>query len=182
MPSYNYKLNLQNRLVKLLMTSEQARTPLLIQLTKYLPLVEKICWTALGVGLLLTMLQIDTTITLVSLLGLGCVFFLMAYRPIDLPQPEGESFGFSELLGLMIVPKVLWIGSSVSVVGICFYLLELNKEGYIKMLMVGALTGIVAMLVLAILFVMGVKHLKTVLPILLRALPLSLVDLYLLLK
>jgi hypothetical protein len=164
------------------MTSEKVQTSLLIKLTKYLPFIEKICWTALGVGLLLTMLQIDKTVALVSLLGLGCTFFLLAYRPADIPQHEGERFGFSELLGLMIVPKVLWIGSSVSVVGISFYLLELNKEGYTRMLMIGGLTGIIATLILAILFVMSVKHLKTVLPILLRALPLSLVDLYLLLK
>jgi hypothetical protein len=164
------------------MTSEQTPTPFIVTITKHLPLVEKVLLTALAIGTIMTVMKIDSTVTRVSLLGLGVTFFLMAYRPTDIPRQEGEQFGFSDLLGLMIVPKVLWISSAVSALGIAFYLFDFGNDGYKKMLMVGGLTIGIGTLLLVVFLVSGVKHIKTVTPILLRAVPLCLVDFYILFK
>jgi hypothetical protein len=164
------------------MTSEQTPTPFIVTITKHLPLVEKVLLTALAIGTILTVMQIDSTVTRVSLLGLGVTFFLLAYRPNDIPRQEGEQLGFSDLLGLMIVPKVLWISSAISALGIAFYLFDFGNDGYKQMLMIGGLTIGVGTILLIVFFVSGVKHIRTVLPILLRAVPLCLVDLYILFK
>lgn len=164
------------------MTSEQTPTSFIVTITKHLPLIEKVLLTALAIGTILTVMKIDSTVTRVSLLGLGVTFFFMAYRPSDIPRQEGEQFGFSDLLGLMIVPKVLWISSAVSALGIAFYLFDFGNDGYKKMLMVGGLTIGIGTLLLVVFLVSGVKHIKTVTPILLRAVPLCLVDFYILFK
>jgi hypothetical protein len=162
------------------MTSDQSPTPLIVRITNYLPLVEKVLLSALAIGAILTIMKMDSTVTRVSLLGLGITFFLLAYRPTDIPGQVGERFGFSGLLGLMIVPKVLWMSSAISALGIAFYVFDFGNEGYKKMLMIGGLSIGVAILVLIAFFLSGVKHIKIVTPILLRALPLCLVDFYLL--
>jgi len=164
------------------MTPEQTPTPFIVTLTKHLPLVEKILLTALAIGTILTLMKIDSTVTRVSLLGIGVTFFLLAYRPTDMPRQEGEQFGFSELLGLTIVPKVLWISSAISAFGIAFYIFDFGNDGYKKMLMIGGLTIGIGTILLVVFLVSGVRHVKTVTPILLRAVPLCLVDLYILLK
>ena len=164
------------------MTSEQTPTPFIVTITKHLPLVEKVLLTALAIGTILTVMQIDSTVTRVSLLGLGVTFFLLAYRPNDIPRQEGEQLGFSDLLGLMIVPKVLWISSAISVLGIAFYLFDFGNDGYKKMLMIGGLTISIGTILLIVFLVSGAKHIRTVVPILLRAVPLCFVDFYLLFK
>jgi energy-converting hydrogenase Eha subunit C len=164
------------------MTSEQTPTPFIVTITKQLPLVEKVLLTALAIGTILTVMEIDSTVTRISLLGLGVTFFLLAYRPNDIPRQEGEQLGFSDLLGLMIVPKVLWISSAISALGIAFYLFDFGNDGYKKMLMIGGLTISIGTILLIVFFVSGVKHIRTVVPILLRAVPLCLVDFYILFK
>lgn len=164
------------------MTSEQTPTPFIVTITKHLPLVEKVLLTALAIGTILTVMKIDSTVTRVSLLGLGVTFFLLAYRPNDIPRQEGEQLGFSDLLGLMIVPKILWISSAISALGIAFYLFDFGNDGYKKMLMIGGLTISIGTLLLIVFFISGVKHIRTVVPILLRAVPLCLVDFYILFK
>ena len=164
------------------MTSEQTPTPFIVTITKHLPLVEKVLLAALAIGTILTTMKIDSTVTRVSLLGLGVTFFLLAYRPTDIPRQAGEQFGFSELLGLMIVPKVLWISSAISALGIAFNLFDFGNDGYKQMLMIGGLTIGIGTLLLVVFLISGVKHIKTVIPILLRAVPLCLVDFYILFK
>lgn len=160
----------------------QSPTPFIVKITNYLPLIEKIFLVALAIGTLLTLLSIDSSVTKFSLLGLGVIFFLMAYRPIDLPAQEGETFGFTELLAWSIVPKVMWINSAVSALGISFYLFDFGNDGYKRMLMIGGLTIGIAILMLTFFLVSGVKNLKMVTPALLRAVPLFLLDIYIFLK
>jgi hypothetical protein len=165
------------------MTSEQTPTPLIVTITKHLPLVEKVLLTALAIGTILTVMQVDSTVTRVSLLGLGVTFFFLAFGPpTDIPRQEGEQFGFSELLGLVVLPKVLWISSAISALGIAFYIFDFGNDGYKRMLMIGGLTIGIGILLLVVFFVRGVKHIRIVIPILLRALPLCLVDFYILFK
>lgn len=162
------------------MNSTPNQTPVIVKVTKYLPLVEKALLAALVIGIILTITGLDKTVTRVAFLGLGATFFLFAFRPIEIPRKENEPFGFSELLAFTIVPKVLWISSAVSCIGIVFYLSAFGNEGYKQQLMIGAQSIGIGTLILAALLAKGVKHLNTITPVLLRAIPLLLVDLYIL--
>jgi hypothetical protein len=155
-------------------------TPFILRITNHLPLIEKVFLAALAIGTVLTVMQIDSTVMRISLIGLAVTFFLFAYRPIEIPKQENEPFGFSELLAFMIVPKVLWISSAISAVGIAFYLF--NNDGYKQLLMIGGLSIGIGTILIVIFLVSGVKHIKMVTPILLRAVPLFLVDFYILFK
>ena len=158
------------------MNSTPTRTPLIVGLTKHLPLVEKVLMMALAIGIILTITGIDSTITKTALLGLAVTFFLMAYRPVESLRQENEQLGFPQLLAIMIVPKVLWISSAVSAIGIAFYLF--GNEGYKQQAIIGGLSIAIGTLIFVISLVTEVKHIKTVTPILLRALPLLLADFY----
>lgn len=93
---------------------------------KLLPYLERVFLATLIIGfaLQLTGMAIPILKT-VSLSGLGVIFFLSAYRPLEIEPVEGEQMGFNELLGLSVVPKVLWISTSITTIGILFYSLEL---------------------------------------------------------
>lgn len=157
-------------------------TPLIVRLTKNLHWAERALLIALVIGTLLTYLKIDTAVLSVSLIGLAVVFFLYAYKPLDIVRAENEQLGFSDLLAVLILPKVMWISSAISTLGLLFYLLDLGNDGYKKMLMIGGLTIGIAVVLLTIFLASGVKNLKIVTPILLRAVPLLLIDLYILFK
>lgn len=164
------------------MTQNQTPTPLIGTITKHLPLVEKILLTALVIGTILRVMHIDSSVTKVSLLGLGVTFFLLAYRPNEIPREENEQLGFPDLLALTIVPKILWISSAISALGIAFYLFAFGNNGFKQLLMIGGMTIGGSTVVLLFSFAKGVKHLGTVTPILLRAIPLLLVDFYILFR
>lgn len=148
---------------------------------KYLNWLEGILLILIAIGLLSKFIHVDGSgIISVSLIGLAVIFFLYAYQPLLTEKSEGVNPGFRELLAWSILPKVIWIGSSISVLGIAFYLFHLNSEGYKKMLMIGGSASGIAMAVLGALLVAGVKNSKDVTPILFRAVPLLLVDGYIL--
>ena len=153
-------------------------TPPIVRVTRYLPLIEKVLLTVLAIGLMLTALKIETTVTIVSLIGLAATFFLLAYRPLDIPEGGNEQGGFSDLLALMIIPKVLWISCAITAFGLALFMLETGNDGYKNMLMIGGSTIAVATLLLAFFRISGVKHIALVSPILMRALPLFLAAIY----
>jgi hypothetical protein len=163
------------------MNSSPTKTNTAPNNSRLVPLMEKVLLIALIIGVTLTTMNIDTTVTKVSLLGLAVIFFLMAYRPIDLPEEPDAQYGMPELLGLMIIPKVLWISSAISALGLALYVINLGNEGYRTILMVGGLTIAIATLLLIYFVVTGTRHISRVVPILFRALPLCLVSLYILL-
>ena len=139
------------------MTSTPTPTTLIGRITKHLPLVEKVLLTALIIGTILRIMHLGSIVTNVSLLGLGITFFLYSYRPIDIPRQENEPLGFSGLLALVIAPKVTWIGSAISALGISFYLFSFGNDGYKRLLMIGGLIIGIAIVVLAFFLVSGVK-------------------------
>lgn len=145
---------------------------------KYFPLIEKVLLTMLGIGLVLMLADMGSTVARFSLIGLAIAFFLMANRPAETSIEEGRPPRFLELLGLSIVPKVLWIGSAICAMGISFYLFDFGNDGYIQMLVIGTLSVVTCLLIIMICAVADVK-MSTVIPILLRAVPLSLVSAYL---
>lgn len=124
--------------------------------------------------------------------GFGGYFFLSAHRPLDVPssedtvQPtdaasrEDGAGGFPELLGLTILPKVLWLSSAISAFGIASYIIDFGNDGYKNMLMIGGTTIAIGTLLLVALKMTGLKRINTFMPILLRAVPVCLVDLYIL--
>lgn len=164
------------------MKSEQKPTPLIVNITNHLPLAEKVALAALAAGIILTSMKIDSYVTRFAFLALGIIYFLMAYRPTNIPIKEGEQFGFKELLGLLIIPKVLWISSAMSILGIVIYLFNSANDGYKKMLLIGATTCGAATLLIVVFFIMDMKHIKSVTPILLRAIPLLVIDIYMILN
>lgn len=164
------------------MSSPQKPTPLILRIQPHLPLVEKVFLIALMIGIILTLLKIDSLVLRVALLGTGVVFFLFMYRLTEIPTQENERFGFSELLAYMIVPKILWMSSAISAWGIAFYLFNFGNDGYKRMLLIGGLPIAIGTLLLIFFAASGVRHIKLVAPILFRAIPLFLVDIYLLLN
>ncbi|MBK8290518.1 MAG: hypothetical protein IPK96_05710 [Flammeovirgaceae bacterium] len=144
------------------MTSTPTQTPLIVKIAKHLPQVEKVFLAAFILGMILRILHLDSTVLSVSLLGLGVTYFLFGFRPIDIPQQENEKFGFAELLGLMIVPKVLWLSSAISALGIAFYNFDFGNEGYKQMLLIGGLIIGIGTLLLVIFMISGVRHIRLV--------------------
>lgn len=120
------------------MTSQQTSALLTALITPHLPLADKILLTSLAVGVILMVMEIDSSVAGVSLFGLAITFFLSAYRPpINVPAQQLGAGGFSELFGVTILPKVLWISLAVSAFGIGSYILDFGNDGYKKMLMIG---------------------------------------------
>ena len=74
------------------MTSTSTPTPLIVRLTKNLHWAERAFLIALALGTILAYLKIDTGALSVSLIGLAVVFFLYAYKPIDIVRDENEQF------------------------------------------------------------------------------------------
>ena len=150
-------------------------------MNKLLPYLERVFLASLIIGFVLRLSgnEIPMLIT-VSLAGLGVIFFLSAYRPLDIEPSEGEQMGFKELLGLSIVPKVLWISTAVATIGILFYLLDLGNDGDLRMLYIGGSTIALATLILLGLKATGTKNISAVMPVLFRALPTLLVTAYIL--
>ena len=164
------------------MNSNSTPTLFITKITKHLHWAEGVFLLGLVIGTILMLTKIDSSVTSVSLIGLAATFFLYSYKPIDIPQQENEKAGFSALLTFVIAPKVMWISSAVSVIGLLFYVLDMEAKGYLQMFMIGGSSIAIGVLIFTFALVTGVKHLRVVAPILLRAVPLLLVDMYLLLK
>lgn len=121
---------------------------------------------------------------LISLAGLALVFFLFAQVPNQKEEPSStksnekdKSSGFQTLLGLVIVPKVLWIGTAVATIGILFFLQDF--KGAENLLTIGGITIAITTVILLVLRVINVKNLHTVIPILYRSYPALLAAAYL---
>jgi len=151
---------------------------------KHLPTLEKLFLLSLAVGLTLNFLNMDLPqITLISLTGLGVVFFMNTYRSLDIPGPEeGKLYGFQELLSYTIIPKVLWISTSILTVGILFYMMNTGNNGYLSMIGIGSTTVIIGTVFLIGSMVMGTKHLNLVIPVLYRSTPALVVGIYIYLQ
>jgi len=140
---------------------------------KYLPKIlrylEMIAVTLLLAGGLFEKLTIEGGMILVGLAlsMLACVYFLQAYVPSDVKIKESNSFGFKDLLTLSILPKVFGISMSVAIVGIQFFLLQL--EGYPMMITIGTFTIVTAYFIALVLRFSGAYYFPTLVPILFRA-------------
>jgi uncharacterized membrane protein len=120
----------------------------------------------------------NMTIVGLALGLLSTIFFLYSTNPDSLnPDQPGGKMGFKDLLLLVIMPKVAFIGCSIATVGILFSISGMN--GSHLMLSMGTMVVVVATAVLAFLFV-ATNAKTSILPVLARALPVMGVGLYLL--
>lgn len=141
---------------------------------------------AIGFALNYQNLAEGKTILLIGLAGTTIIWFALAFKPIEIfnSQQEADEFGqwgFAELFALMIVPRVLWISSAVTTFGVFAYVADFGNDGYIMSLTVGGLAISICLFILLITFLMGVKKLRIVMPILFRALPILLAGIYIIL-
>ena len=148
---------------------------------KFLPWIERAAISLLIVAMIMALLKIPADEMIMVSMGTLSVVFFMNARSMTAPEPkEGEQSGFRELFGFVILPKILWLGASVSVIGILFFILELS--GYAEMLMVGGSSLTIGTLILVILISTGSQNLLPVYkPVLVRVLPVMAVALYILL-
>jgi hypothetical protein len=147
----------------------------------FLPWAEKGLILALLIGLSLAYFKAESYgLIQISLIGLAVVFFLNAFKPLEIQHKEDEPFGFNELLSLTIAPKVLWIGSAVTTIGILFY--ALDNPAFKQQLLIGILSNGIATCIVAYSLITGTKHMKVISPILLRSIPVLLVGIFLFLK
>lgn len=154
-------------------------TSMLQGITEYLPRLERMLLMLLVLGIVMAFLtSVGSLIINIAIAGLALVFFLYAYKPINVNSGDDEKAGMGELLGWAVVPKVLWISCAVSAMGILFFLLRTGNLEYKNMVMIGGFSILVGLVVLGVLQVSGTKHLQVVTPILLRAVPLMIMDFY----
>jgi hypothetical protein len=166
--------------LKTKMTEQQ--TPLILKITPYLGILEKIFLTGLAIGLILFYFNAGKSIIQVSLIGLAITYFLTAFKIIDIPRQEGEISGFKDLLACIITPKVIWISCGVSLYGLFISMLQLGHDGHKRAFMVGGLSIAIGLIILGYAFATGTKNLKYVMPSVIRAVPLLIADFYLLYK
>lgn len=160
--------------------SEEFRTPALLE---KLPAFEKGFMAVLAGGIILAVLKIDLTILKIGLVGLAVIFFASAFRlPAPSSDQENGQYGFSDLLASSILPKVLWISSAISTIAIALYFIKPENQGYRQMLFIGTTTAATALVILTFFLISGAKHLKAVVPILYRAIPVLIAGLYFFLK
>lgn len=158
-----------------------APQPSIIKLTKYVPVIEGICLAAFIVGYIMKIQGFSgNEVVIISLSILSGIYFIGAYTP---PPPreadeENTQKGFGALLGETIVPKILGIGMSVSVIGILFMLQKWN--GFREMLLIGS-TALAGATVVGLVTTLNNEKARRALgPLFLRAIPLMLVGIYLL--
>lgn len=158
---------------------QNPQQPLLFKILPFVPWAERVFIVAALIALALKATgNPSTTLLVISLGGLAAGFFLSGFIPLDIPYDENIKLGFIDLLALTIVPKVMWIGSAISVLGILFHQLGLPPDRYLQLFMIGS-SVLVGALVHLITLVQGVKRLHYVMPIYYRAIPVLLVMAYL---
>lgn len=154
--------------------------PFIIRVSKYLPWIEGVLIVVLFGGAIGFYLDLQTGLIIVSLLGLSITYIVSAYKPIEIESNGDEKFGMKELLAWTILPKIAWIACGVSTLGAMMFFMNLNTDRHRHMLLVGALSLAGAIAVAILLFVTGVKQIKVLGPVSLRALPLLCADCYML--
>ncbi len=150
----------------------------LVMISRVAPIGEKVGLAALTIGLALQYGNFDgRQFILISLAVLAIVFFVSAFRPLELPE-QNEPLDFSHLLVLVIMPKIVLIAAAVSTFGIFAFFLKTGNKGYLQPLMVGFSTTATAFMIYVYGALKGMNGLDRVLPLFYRALPFAIVAAY----
>ena len=155
----------------------------MIRIARYLTWIELFFTIILLTGILFSILHMDDDIPMItSLIGLSITYWLSAYKPIEIISNGEEKFGMRELLAWSILPKICWISCGVSSLGVLLFFINPFNEGYKTMLTIGGFALGGALVAVVFLFTTGVKQVKVLAPVLLRAVPWFLLDLYFLMN
>jgi len=111
---------------------------------------------------------------IIALGGLGTIYFLLAFKPVDIPEQPEVTLGFRELLGWSILPKVSWMATSIGAVGILFYLI--GGQGFDRLLGVSAVTILTVTIIQAILVAIGIKYTNLFVPMFFRSIPVMIIS------
>jgi len=162
-------------------------SPFMVMIFKLLNYIEILAVAATGAAFAMIYVEMSGGLELlmISMSVLASVFFLRAYQPLTAPPPQpgkenDQAKGFLELFCLVICPKVLGIGSSVTTVGILFMILKL--KGAMEMLLIGCTVLPLAMAPIALYALSKPAWFGTLMPLLYRAVPLWLVGVYMLMS
>jgi hypothetical protein len=151
------------------------------KITRHLYNAELFLTGLLTFGILLPKMGVDSSpIVVISVFGLAVVFFLQAYNPTLLPIPPAQR-GFKELLSLTVLPKIIWIATSVCTIGILLFLLDISN-GYLQVLLIGETALVASLLIAGYFFMRSAAYAKIVTPMLYRAVPVLLISTYILLS
>ncbi|MGC4020733.1 MAG: hypothetical protein QM734_01715 [Cyclobacteriaceae bacterium] len=157
--------------------------PPIIYIAKYLPIIEKVLLAAFVSGFIMKLMQIGPAndIIIISLSALSAIYFLTAQIPLDVGEsaiPSNQEFSF-RIIGEKLTPKILAIGSSCSVIGILFTIMQWS--GFREMLLIGSISlAFSSVLALLVSSISNEYVRKTIGQRLLRAVPLMLIGFYLL--
>ena len=153
------------------------------RLSNYFPIAEQGLLAGLIISMALTILHFDSSVIIhYCLIGLAAVFFLNAYTPSGIQPLENEKFGFTDLLATTILPKVMWISCAVSAIGILFYIRHFEPQSYKSMLTIGGGSLLIGVFFAGIFVLNRAKGSEVLQPVLLRAIPLLLIDCFILFK
>lgn len=149
-------------------------------LAKILPWLESLAIVLILItGVLMLLGMPSEELFMVSMGTLAIVYFNNTRIPVELELPDNTALGFRELMAYMILPKIMWLGAAVAIIGILFHVLKL--KGAMEMVLIGGGTLVTALAVLGILFLAGTKELhqpyRRILP---RILPVAIAAIYLL--
>jgi hypothetical protein len=166
--------------MKSIRESSAVSAPLAAKIARLLNSVEMVLSGLLILGLLLPKFDIDSSLViLIAVGGLAIVFFLQAYSPLPIPIQK-EQPGFKELFAFTVLPKVMWIGASVSTVGVLFFLLDISN-GAFEMMTIGATSLAACMLVTGYFYISARHYIIPLIPVLYRVVPVLLITTYILL-
>lgn len=147
---------------------------------KILKPAELLALAGIVVGVALKYLKMEGSdeVLMVALSSLSAVYFMMAFQPpVESEENDQPSDGgFGDLLGGMILPKVGWIASSVTTIGICFSLLHL--KGADQQLLVGCSTLSIAVAASLYFLTTGTKRTPILMNMLYRAAPILVFGLF----
>lgn len=142
------------------------------------PWIERIAFVLLVVAVVLTFIGIPAQeLLMVAMATLSIAFFLNIRIPFETERPGDASWGFREMLTYLVLPKIMWISASVSVIGILFHILGL--KGALEMLFIGGTSLFFAIGIFGILLLTGSEDLKIYQRILLRIIPVAIIAIYL---
>lgn len=156
------------------------KAPLMVRIAKYLPWIEAIFLIMLAVGCFMLYQNLEGGLLIISLICLTAIYFVSAYKPIEITSDGKEKFGTKELLAWTILPKLCWISCAVSTLGWLLFFIDPENAGYKNMLMIGAVSIAAALVLIVYLISSGVRQMNVLVPVMFRAVPLLSADCYLL--
>lgn len=145
----------------------------------WLDRIEAVLLVGLAVSLVANYMNVAGAATgiVVSLCGLAGVFFLMAYRP-PAPMPERQESdskpAMPALLMQTILPKVLWLSSAIGAAGLAIYHTHPDNDGYKQLLLIQSASCVLGIVLIGLFSAQGVSGAKKLVPVLYRAVPITL--------